>query len=155
VEAVVAQKWFPQIRTNDTRYKKDYIQLYIDHVIKFALQEDTTRPIVSSSPSNGLEEEKENWIAKDPQDPRYGDVHYYNYQDPLWNWKLFPSAKFASEYGFQSYPSLETLSQVIKESDLSYPITPIIQHRQHHPDGTNQIENQICKSKIFNKSHPF
>jgi beta-mannosidase len=120
-------------------------------VRKLLLEEDTTRPFVGSSPSNGLQSEKENWISKNAQDWRYGDVHYYNYKSPLWNWKLFPSAKFASEYGFQSYPSLETLSQVIKENDLTFPISKAIEHHQHHGGGTAAIENQICMSFIFSK----
>ncbi len=118
---------------------------------KLLLEEDTTRPFVGSSPSNGKETEKENWISKNPQDWRYGDVHYYDYDSPLWNWRQFPSAKFASEFGFESYPSLETLSQVIKESDLTYPISKAIEHRQHHGGGTAAIEKQICMSFIFSK----
>jgi beta-mannosidase len=120
-------------------------------VRKLLLQEDTTRPFVGSSPSNGKETEKENWISKNPQDWRYGDVHYYNYGSPLWNWRQFPSAKFASEFGFESYPSLETLSQVIKESDLTYPISKAIEHHQHHGGGTASIEKQICMSFILSK----
>ena len=34
---------------------------------------DTSRPFVSSSPSNGLETEKEGWIAGNPNSDFYGD----------------------------------------------------------------------------------
>ena len=34
---------------------------------------DTSRPFVSSSPSNGLETEKEGWIARNPNSDFYGD----------------------------------------------------------------------------------
>ncbi len=118
---------------------------------KLLLEEDTTRPFVGSSPSNGLQTEKENWISKNPSDSRYGDVHFYNYKSPLWNWKLYTNSRFVSEYGFQSYPSLETLSQVIKEDDLIFPISNAIEHRQHHGGGTSEIENEICMSFIFSK----
>jgi beta-mannosidase len=120
-------------------------------VRKLLLEEDTTRPFVGSSPSNGLQTEKENWISKNPSDSRYGDVHFYNYKSPLWNWKIFPNARFVSEYGFQSYPSLETLSQVIQENDLTFPTSKAIEHRQHHGYGGAQMENQTCMSFIFSK----
>jgi len=146
-EAALEQNWYHI--SDFEKYEKDYRELYINHIRKIVLLEDTSRPFVSSSPSNGLETEKENWVAKNPQDTRYGDVHFYDYGSPLWNWKIFPSAKFASEYGFQSYPSLETLSQVIKESDLTYPISKALEHHQHHGDGTNAIEKQICTLLSF------
>jgi len=37
------------------------------------MSEDMSRPFVSSSSSNGDETIAEKWIAKDPQNPRYGD----------------------------------------------------------------------------------
>ena len=39
-------------------------------------------------------------------------VHFYNYRDDSWDWRLFPRTRFASEYGFQSWPSPETLLTV-------------------------------------------
>ena len=128
------------------QYKDDYYKLYVSHIRNTVNSEDRSRPFVSSSPSNGLESIKENYTAKNPGDTRYGDVHYYNDNAVLWNYNTFPSAKFASEYGFQSYPSLETITQSIPESNLTYPISKAIEHRQHHPGGTDAIENQICKN---------
>ncbi len=142
-EIILATFW------NYDNTKKAYVDLYINHVRKYLLQEDTTRPFVGSSPSNGLESEKENWTAKHPGDNRYGDVHYYNDGGKLWDQKTYPSAKFASEYGIQSYPSLETLSQAIKESDLTYPISKAIQHHQRKDGGGDAVERQICMTFIF------
>lgn len=65
-----------------------------------------------SSPTNGVESEKEGWVAQKPSDTHYGDVHFYSYLTDCWNWRTFPRARFASEYGFQSWPSLSTLSKV-------------------------------------------
>ncbi len=141
-EVLLADHWFSEIKNNEEKYKKDYAELYINHIRKLLLKEDNSRPFVGSSPSNGLETEKENWTAKNPSDTRFGDIHYYNYWSGLWDWKAFPSAKFVSEYGFPSYPSLETLSQVIEEEDLKYPISKAIEHHQHYPINTNEL--QIC-----------
>jgi len=55
------------------RYKADYIKLYIDNIREVVMTEDTSRPFLSSSPSNGVETVAEGWIAKDPQSPSYGD----------------------------------------------------------------------------------
>jgi len=58
------------------RYRDDYIKLYIANVRAILMTEDTSRPFVSSSPSNGVETTTEGWIAKDPQSPRFGDSKY-------------------------------------------------------------------------------
>ena len=112
-------------------YYTDYRKLYVDTIGKVVSVEDTTRPFVTSSPSNGLESIKENYTAKDPNDNRYGDVHWYNDNSSLWDWTTYPSTKFGSEYGFQSYPSIETLLEGFAESDLTFPLTPAVQHHQH------------------------
>ncbi|XP_054164237.1 beta-mannosidase-like [Oppia nitens] len=125
------------------RHKKDYIELNINHIRKIILEEDTTRTFVGSSPSNGDEEIKEDWISKHSSDERYGDTHYYNYDRPLWDWKIYPSGKFASEYGYISYSSIETFLTVLNETDLTFPISDAMEHREHHPGGTKSIEKEI------------
>ncbi len=90
-EAAVTAPWYPVVKSNESLYKKDYVELYINQMKPIILSEDKTRPYVSSSPSNGLEDEKEKWTAKNPQDQRYGDVHYYNYNGKLWDWNMVSS----------------------------------------------------------------
>ena len=51
---------------------------------------DVVRPFLTSSPTNGLESEKEGWVAKNPYDVRYGDVHYYNYDDDCLDRSTYP-----------------------------------------------------------------
>ena len=41
-------------------------------------EEDTSRPFVPSSPSNGLDTIAEGWVAKDPQSTRYGDSELFH-----------------------------------------------------------------------------
>jgi len=54
------------------------------------------------------------------------------------------SPRFASEYGYQSIPSLETW-RAVSEADLGdwHPLSPLMQHRQHKADGNNFILTQI------------
>jgi beta-mannosidase len=71
-------------------------------------------------------------------------VHYYNYLADAWNPNNYPTTRFASEYGFQSFPSLKTLSEVSIPSDLSMQ-SQFIDHRQHHPGGNNELRIEILQ----------
>lgn len=51
-------------------------------------------------------------MASNPYDPLYGDTHFYSYLLDCWDWRTFPRTRFASEYGFQSWPSFSTLQPV-------------------------------------------
>ena len=57
------------------RYKSDYVKLYIDTIRNIILDDDYTRPFLSSSPSNGKVTEENGWISEDPKpsSPHYGD----------------------------------------------------------------------------------
>lgn len=78
----------------------------------FKSQEDKSRPFVASSPTNGLESVKEGWVSQNPYDTHYGDTHFYDYSVDCWNWAAYPKTRFASEYGFQSWPSFSTIKKV-------------------------------------------
>ncbi|CAG2174502.1 unnamed protein product, partial [Oppiella nova] len=174
-EAALAQMWWPEIFMNRQIYTRDYIKLYVEVIREIVLREDNSRPYLTSSPSNGLETIKNNWLSNDPQsniygdvhfyyyapeawtiknnwlsnDPQsniYGDVHFYYYAPEAWDWKQYPSTKFASEYGFQSYPSVKTLSKAVNSSDLRYPLTPEMSQRQHHGNGNYEITALIEKN---------
>ncbi|XP_051901716.1 beta-mannosidase isoform X2 [Pristis pectinata] len=113
-EAALASNWFHISPSNMTLYLDDYVQLYVNTVRETVLQEDRNRPYITSSPTNGKESIQEHWVAKNPYDDHYGDVHYYNYYKDCWDWTHFPKPRFASEYGFQSWPSFSTLERVMQ-----------------------------------------
>ena len=48
-------------------------QLYVDTIRTIVLEEDTSRPFISSSPSNGLQTEEEGFVAEQPWSTHYGD----------------------------------------------------------------------------------
>jgi len=60
-------------KTDYHRYQADYVKLYVDNIRAIVMTEDTSRPFVTSSPSNGVKTATEGWIAKDPQSPIFGD----------------------------------------------------------------------------------
>ncbi|XP_031570890.1 beta-mannosidase-like [Actinia tenebrosa] len=140
-EIALAENWY-QTNPNKSLYVEDYIKLYVETIRTTVQAEDKTRPFIVSSPSNGLETKKEGWVSKLPNSPDWGDVHFYKYYMDCWNVSGHPNPRFASEYGFQSYPSFETLSAVSTEEDWEYN-SPFMLHRQHHANGNKEMMDQI------------
>jgi hypothetical protein len=61
-------------------------------------------------------------------------VHHYDYFSDNWDWTIYPRPRFASEFGFQSWCSLQALKAVAIDSDFSWD-GDFANHRNHHPDG--------------------
>lgn len=72
----------------------------------------------------------------------YFTVHFYTYLLDGWNPVIYPNPRFASEYGFQSIPSLTSWNRVMAGSDK---LTELLDHRQHHPLGNAPIIDLIKK----------
>jgi len=71
-------------------------------------------------------------------------VHYYNYLADGWNPAIYPRTRFASEFGFQSFPSIQSLRAVTESGDLSLGLaSEIIDQRQHHPGGNEELKYQV------------
>ncbi|XP_058974882.1 beta-mannosidase [Musca domestica] len=134
-EVAIAQNWYGTV---EERFKTEYRQLYIATVIhELKALEHATRPLpLVSSPSNGKESARDNYISANPQDPNYGDVHFYDIFKDGWNPSIYPRPRFASEYGFQSLPSLQTWQRTLGPEDN---LADLIEHRQHHPLGMMAI----------------
>jgi beta-mannosidase len=73
-EAAVAENWYRLPAEKLPKAKDDYRKLYVDTVMDAVKQVDqgNNRPFITSSPTNGLESIRENYIATNPQDPLYG-----------------------------------------------------------------------------------
>ena len=126
----------------------DYATLYDDVVRQTLYGEDTSRPFWPSSPSNGdlvIDISRGLYIQRwgESQNPIYGDIHHYDYNSVCTDVSKFPRPRFASEYGYQSYPSLYTLHDVINDSSDLDNDSPLMLHRQHHPNGNPQLEAQV------------
>ena len=142
-----------------------YIALYDNIVRRTAAAEDPLRPYHDSSPSNGYTIDDtatrkggavlptyppyrplgmldKDWDV-DPFDERYGDTRHYDYNHLCTDASLFPLGRFTSEYGWQSYPSLETLRQVSSgvQGDWHWNST-LMMERQHHPHGNPELVAQ-------------
>lgn len=108
--------------------------------------EDTSRPFLTSSPSNGIYSIKENYLSTHAMDNKYGDIHWYIISGDAWKWSVYPSGKFISEYGFQSLPSMSTLKPYINESSLKFPLTNGMVHREHQSEGNVYLTNFISQN---------
>lgn len=67
-------------------------------------------------------------------------VHFYDYIFDGWNPNIFPKPRFVSEYGFQSFPSINSWESVIGAKDN---LGDLIDHRQHFPLGSVPIKLSI------------
>eukprot|EP01084_Bolivina_argentea_P281131 480967_1 len=120
-----------------------YRDLYWKNVLDVVKVLDPTRPKVSSSPSNGNEtEQKPCAFNGNTQDAYYGDVHQYLYNKDCWNIDIYVKARFVSEFGWQSWPSYSTMSKYLSP-DQHYYNSPVMQNRQHHPNGQQQMVTEI------------
>ncbi|XP_068243151.1 beta-mannosidase isoform X2 [Palaemon carinicauda] len=140
-EAALRGNWYGTA-SDFEKYKADYKKLYVETIRNVTQSLDATRAFVVSSPNNGIESEEEDHVAKHPYSNIYGDVHYYNYLSDAWNWKIYPPTRFASEYGFQSWPSFRSMKNVTSEEDWSR-TSPLTYHRQHHPGGQEELVLEI------------
>ncbi|MFH1377318.1 MAG: glycoside hydrolase family 2 protein [Planctomycetota bacterium] len=117
------------------RYLIDYYKLFYQTIGRVLNEEDAGRSYWPSSASNGFD--KWGW----PQDPTVGDVHYWDVWHggkPLEEYRNV-RARFVSEFGFQSFPSIETLRPCLPETDFNV-TAPNMEHRQRsNHAGNNSI----------------
>lgn len=143
-EMALTGPWWPEVALWSKSLREQYGKLYVETIKPIVQILDPTRPYVESSPSNGpLSSAQPNAIGRVPNDNRYGDVHHYDYFADSFDWTNYPSTRFASEYGFQSYPSFNALTSISSPIDWKYPITANLLHRQHRLTGEAEMKLQI------------
>jgi beta-mannosidase len=116
----------------------DYKKLFHGVLQEVAATYDPTRPYRPSSPSANLEE--------DPEKQRIGDTHYWQ----VWHAALPFSEyekqrpRFMSEYGFQSFPGIETVKTYTlpNERDIQ---SPVMMAHQRHPRGNQLIREYMLR----------
>ncbi|HVF42675.1 MAG TPA: glycoside hydrolase family 2 protein [Pyrinomonadaceae bacterium] len=116
----------------------DYKKIFHGVLPEVVAALDPTRPYWPSSPSSNLEE--------DSDSQRMGDVHY---------WEVWHAAKpfaeyekqrprFMSEYGFQSFPQIETVDYYTLPSDHDIQ-SPVMLAHQKHPRGNQLIREYMLR----------
>ncbi|KAJ8869705.1 hypothetical protein PR048_028700 [Dryococelus australis] len=147
-EAALRQNWYGTAG-NFSAYQRDYVSLYVGVVKTVVTAEDVSRPFVVSSPSNGVESEREGYIARDPQSSLYGDTHYYNYLADGWDANIYSQTRLSSEYGFQSLPSLHTFLPAMDPIVDLIDVRQFAMHRQHQPGGYIYMNMQIRRHLLY------
>ncbi|XP_045532778.1 beta-mannosidase [Pieris brassicae] len=150
-EVALRGNWY-KTQPDFDRYKEEYIKLYVDTIKPIVEMLDPGRRYLVSSPSNGRQSEQDGYVALNPYDPHYGDTHYYNYIADNWDLNIYPQTRFASEYGFQSFPSLKTMTDATNRTEDFGLDSEYSKHRQHSPNGNNNIEMQLTKHLKLDKN---
>ncbi|XP_037028038.1 beta-mannosidase-like [Bradysia coprophila] len=143
-EGALRDNWYGT-RDNFEVYRTDFVKLYVNTIIRNVALLDPSRDCLSSSPTNGKKTEEEGWVSEWPGNIRYGDTHPYNYRDDNWDWRWMVSrrSRYASEFGYQSFPYVETLRKVSSNFDQWTWFSEFVDHRQHHPGGQGEIHDLI------------
>lgn len=112
-------------------YNKLFHKLLPDLVNKLSPQ----TPYWPSSPQYGRGDKRSQFE---------GDSHYWGVWHDEEPFEMYEAKvpRFMSEFGFQSYPSLNTLKHWIDKKDLEYN-SPVLQSHQKHPRGNELIKKYM------------
>ena len=116
----------------------DYLKLFHGVLPEVCGALDPSRPYWPSSPSSNLED--------DPESQKMGDLHYWQVWHaaaPFTEYeKQFP--RFMSEYGFQSFPQIETVQSYTADGDRDIQ-SPVMMAHQKHPRGNQLIREYMLR----------
>nr|XP_006820246.1 PREDICTED: beta-mannosidase-like [Saccoglossus kowalevskii] len=137
-ELAYNEKWFDIEPDSD----EDYDELFT-RIEKTILEEDDSRYFMMSSPSNGKKnKEDDTSISTNPNDDKYGTRHFFNYAEDCLDISTYPTPRFVAEFGFQSWPSFQTLERISDEDDWYYD-SAFMDHRQHQSKAGDAIDVQL------------
>lgn len=116
----------------------DYKKIFHDVLPEVVAREDPARSYWPSSPSSNLEE--------DSDSQRMGDIHYWEvwHASKPFDYYERQRPRFMSEYGFQSFPLLETVNAYTLPSDHDIQ-SPVMLAHQKHPRGNQLIREYMLR----------
>jgi len=127
-----AQNWFVE-HDHHEDHLEDYAALYEETVGPACRDEDPSRTYWPGSPSSGPDEMEPYVFEK-------GDIHYWDVWHAGQPFEDYYTTepRFVSEFGYQSFPSTDSLRTVIDEADFN-PTSPMMEHHQRNPGGNTTI----------------
>ncbi|PCI03340.1 MAG: beta-mannosidase [Hyphomicrobiales bacterium] len=139
-ELVGALGWFEVSRSHPERYLENYKKL--NATIKRALLE--TNPVAvwwPSSPSLGHENYGDGW-----HDDSSGDMHYWSVWHEGKSFDNYREVKpgFCSEFGFQSFSSMNVIRQFASDDDLNIG-SPVMESHQKNDGGNARITETMFR----------
>ncbi|MFL6258049.1 MAG: glycosyl hydrolase 2 galactose-binding domain-containing protein [Pyrinomonadaceae bacterium] len=116
----------------------DYKKIFHGVLPEVVAREDPARPYWPSSPSSNLEE--------DSDSQRMGDVHYWEvwHASKPFDYYERQRPRFMSEYGFQSFPNIETVNAYTVPTDQDIQ-SPVMLAHQKHPRGNQLIREYMLR----------
>ena len=132
-----AQNWFVE-HDHHAEHLDDYAALYEETVGPACREEDPSRTYWPGSPSSGPDELEPYVFEK-------GDIHYWDvwHQGQPFEDYLTTNPRFVSEFGYQSFPSTDSLRTVLDEADFN-PTSPMMEHHQRNPGGNTTILRRMA-----------
>ncbi|MEZ0299866.1 MAG: glycoside hydrolase family 2 protein, partial [Candidatus Methylacidiphilales bacterium] len=134
-ESVGALSWFEPSRKNRDRYVIDYDRLNEGVLGDEVRRLDPERVFWPSSPCGGPGDFSDCWHT----DNR-GDMHFWAvwHEGKPFETYLEIKPRFCSEFGYQSFPSLDTIRTYAPEEEWNV-TAPIMEHHQRNPGGNTRI----------------
>ncbi len=116
----------------------DYKKIFHEILPNVCRELDPARPYWPSSPSSNLE--------ADPDSQEMGDVHYWGVWHAALPFTEYEKQlpRFMSEYGFQSFPQMETVETYALPSDRDIQ-SPVMLVHQKHPRGNQLIREYMLR----------
>lgn len=130
--------WFPTARS-----KADYHKLYEYILPAIVKQEDPQAFYWPSSPSSG-------GSADNPDDPTRGDAHYWK----VWHGKKSFTEyrkhffRYVSEFGFQSFPCVETIESFTEPEDRNI-FSYVMEKHQRNQTANSKIVTYLSRSYLY------
>lgn len=139
-ELIGALTWFPESREDRDRYLVNYDRL--NRVIETALKE--TDPFANwwpSSPSPGVMNFRDAW-----HEDGSGDMHFWSvwHEGRDFDHYRDVSPRFCSEFGFQSYPSMDVIARFADRKDWNI-AAPVFESHQKNKGGNARIAETMFR----------
>ncbi len=139
-ELIGALTWFPETRANRDLYLVGYDRLNrtIEQALKAAVPGAAWWP---SSPSPGPMDFGDAW-----HDDSKGDMHFWSvwHEGRDFDHYRDVSPRFCSEFGFQSYPSMDVIRKFADPTDFNI-AAPVMESHQKNAGGNAQIAETMFR----------
>ncbi|MBO9588308.1 glycoside hydrolase family 2 protein [Devosia sp.] len=133
-EVIGSLNWYPETRAEKERYIANYDRLN-SMLHRIVEDEDPSRRFWPSSPSLGYMDFSDGWHS----DTR-GDLHYWDVWHSAKSFDAYRTVnpRFASEFGFQSFTSMNVIETFSEEKDRN-PSSPVMENHQRNNGGNARI----------------
>jgi beta-mannosidase len=133
-EVIGSLDWYPETKKDKERYIANYdrVNSLLHRIVE---DEDPIRRFWPSSPSLGYMDFSDGWHS----DTR-GDLHYWDVWHSAKSFEAYRTVnpRFASEFGFQSFTSMNVIETFSEEKDRN-PSSPVMENHQRNAGGNARI----------------